>query len=465
MSINNEKNFDCVAAARHIHEFLDGELSPELHAAMERHLTGCADCASTLAQLQQIEKAHQELDTQLAMPAEAYWQALPQRVMERVKASEKRRLLKLPRLKSLHKPTAAPVEQKPPGDLLYLSPAVRKFLGGPVRYVLPLAAVAAFCFFIIRDLREKPASSIMTASSPQRQMADAPSRSEPIEAAEKPVAAESAPAITKRAANVAQPTAGETFALRKDTALGNVRALQGAGGGQSADLAATTESGRSLRVPKPATVVVTKAEEAKALLASNPQTESQLPLPSAAQENRPAEAVMELAEKAKDEPAAPPPARESDSRHVSVATKNAAEAQALDDQLAKSTVAGAKKPSPEGRAGISALSTQAAFNPAGAKYAETRQRADQTADLKKREKIWHDFLKSQPDSSHRAQALLQLAQTISAASDSTTKTDRLEKNFAFFRANAGVLRQQMGAAEYERELARLQMLLNFRKSQ
>jgi anti-sigma factor RsiW len=464
MSINNEKGFDCVAAAQHLHEFLDGELSPELRVKMERHLAGCADCASTLAQLQQIESAHRELDAQLAMPDEAYWQTLPQRVMERVRASEKRRLLKLPRLKSLHKPAAAPVEQPPPHDLLYLSPAVRKFFGGPVRYVLPLAAVAAFCFFLVRELREKPGASIIAASSPPGQMSAEPPRSELAEAAEKPAAALPAPAISERSASVAQPTSGETLLLSKDTSLGDVAALRGAGGEQAAGLAASAESGRSPGASKPAAVAVSDTEEVNALLASNPQTEAQPPSPSAAQEERPAGAVVELAEKAKVKPAAPSTAGERDSPQISVAMEPGTEARTVDDQLAGSTAARAKKLSSEGRIGISTTSTRAVLNPAGARYAETRQRADQTADLKKREKLWSDFLRSQPDSLHRSQALLQLAQTLSAASDSTTKPDQLEKNLTFFRANAITLRQQMGAAEFERDVTRLQRLLKFRKS-
>jgi len=461
MPINTPKNFDCVAAAQHMHEFLDGELPPELRAAMEGHLAGCVDCAATLAQLQQIEKAHRQLDARLSMPTEAYWQALPQRAMERAKASEKRRLLKLPRLKSPLKQTPT-VEQTPQNELLYLPPATRKFLRGPVKYVLPLAAVAAFCFFMIRELREKPEASIMTASSPQQKMAETPARSELAETLEKPVTSESTLAIGERVANaptprVAQPTSSEVFVLMQDSLLGNVSALQGAGGRQGAGLAATAGSGQSLRTPIPATVVP-KAEEAKALLASNPQ----LPLPSGSQENRPAEAVIEFAEKTKDEAIATTAGKERtlSQSQSSVVMKTDAEAQ---DRLAKSTATRAKKSSPDGRAGVSAMSTRATFNPADFKYVETRQRADQTADLKKREKIWNDFLKSKPDSSSRTQAILQLAQTLSAASDSTTKPDQLKKNIAFFRDNASLLRLQMGATEFDREQTRLQTLLEARR--
>jgi hypothetical protein len=106
------------------------------------------------------------------------------------------------------------------------------------------------------------------------------------------------------------------------------------------------------------------------------------------------------------------------------------------------------------------LSSKVSFVPAGAGFAETLQRAQQTTDLKKREKIWRDFLKSDPDSSYRALAVSRLAQTLAAASDSTTKLDQLEKNLAYFQDHAATLRPLMGAPQFERELARLQTLVN-----
>jgi hypothetical protein len=110
------------------------------------------------------------------------------------------------------------------------------------------------------------------------------------------------------------------------------------------------------------------------------------------------------------------------------------------------------------------MSKSAAYAPAGAGFAETLQRAQQTTDLKKREKIWRDFLKSDPDSSYRALAISHLAQTLAAASDSTTKLDQLEKNLAYFQEHATTLRPLMGAPQFERELARLQMLMSRRKA-
>jgi hypothetical protein len=70
--------------------------------------------------------------------------------------------------------------------MLHLPPAVRTFLNGPLKYVLPLAAVAAFCFFMIQELRrddslptpaamQAPDSTgprLMTAKESERREAD-----------------------------------------------------------------------------------------------------------------------------------------------------------------------------------------------------------------------------------------------------------------------------------------------------
>ncbi len=35
---------DCQEAARHLHELIDGELTPEVDAAVQNHLRTCANC-------------------------------------------------------------------------------------------------------------------------------------------------------------------------------------------------------------------------------------------------------------------------------------------------------------------------------------------------------------------------------------------------------------------------------------
>jgi hypothetical protein len=428
---------------------------------MERHLASCADCAKTFSQLRQIENAHRQLDAQLDLPAEDYWQALPQRVMERVKASEKRRLLalpKLPRFKSAaHR---APAAEKPQtSDFLYLPPAIQKILRGPAKYVLPLAAVATFCFFMIRELREKPAASIMTEPAPMTT-----AQAERHEALEQPAPTTTAEAPAKKSAAAPNElaTAPQTPISLQNTPLATGQA--GAGGGRSAELLA----GQSAGAAAPP-VISTKAGESLLGLASTTSpVEAKMErdsLPAfTLREVEPSRQLVVSSEKSKDQPAVAVEQAdlsvnklEAEKRAEAV---SAEETRTLDDASARSTRRYSRQPSTSGRVGISTLQKSAASDPAGSGFAETLQRAQQTADLKKREKIWRDFLKSDPDSSYRALAVSHLAQTLAAASDSTTKLDQLEKNLAYFQDHAATLRPLMGAPQFERELARLQMLVN-----
>jgi anti-sigma factor RsiW len=450
MSIDSQKIFDCVAATEHLHEYLDGELQPDLRAVMERHLMSCADCAATLAQLRQIEAAHQQLDARLELPAEEYWQILPQRVMEKVKASEKRRLLALPKLPRLKSPIKR-AQPAPKQDLLYLAPAVQKFLRGPAKYILPLAAVAAFCFFMIGELRKKSETPLMTASAPEQPKAEAQSAREET-FLEKANVAEPAPIAeaptpkTVFGPRTASPRPNEKIVLSRDTLLASVNQTVGAGG-----VAATGVGEIKLNAPKPVSLAESQPQAAEADVVA-PELKS-------------TQSFVATSSKAKDQPAAPLPKDEPRYRSEAPAELKAeAEVKISDDQLTQSKESRAKKISTAGRMGASSTAMRSAPNRTDNRYDEAQQRTQDTADLKKREKIWRDYLKSNPDSLSRAMATAELARTLAAASDSTTKLEQLEKNLAFYREHTATLRTQMGAAEYDRQFARLQMLLYFRKS-
>ncbi len=451
MSKDKPQNFDCVAATEHLHEYLDGELKPDWHAAMAQHLANCADCSATLAQLRQIETAHQQLDARLELPAEAYWQALPQRVLEKVKASEKRRLLALPKLPRIKSPIkrAAPASQP---DLLYLTPALQKFLRGPVKYILPLAAVAAFCFFMIGELREKPAASIMTASAPESPSIEARSAPEEgaLEKANVPKPAPLAEAPMQKpvlGSRTATQRTDEKIVLSRDTLFAG--ANQAAGAGQALSVVAPVGDERKADEPKPIALSEAQPHAAEADIASP--------------ELKPAQSLAATTSKAKDQPAASLEKEVSYRAETPVTLKTEA-VKIADDQLAQSTESRSKKTSTPSRMGVSSAAMRAANNLNDDLYSQTLQRAQQATDFKAREKIWRDFLKSNPDSSLWALGTVALARTLAAASDSTTKAEQLEKNIAFFREHASTLRAQIGREEYDRELARLQILLNFRKS-
>jgi hypothetical protein len=448
MSIAKSKNFDCVAAAEHLHEYLDGELKPEWRAAMEQHFASCADCTATLAQLRQIETAHQRLDARLESPAEEYWQTLPQRVMEKVKASEKRRLLalpKLPRLKSPAKQTPAH-EQTPQNELLYLSSAVRKFLRS-ARYILPLAAVAAFCFFLIRELREKPEASMTMTSIPQQQIVDAQSARkqsvlEKSKAAPAPIATDEAPTRKNLAdASAFQASVDKKEAGQADTLLATVGRV--AASGQGTGLASTMEAERSLSAGAPAVPPQSEESISTALF-----RKTEVEVVSLQDSQRFSESFSHT----KNQPVAP---TENFVINYQRQTSDP-EIVSRDDRSAKSQATSAKK--------LSLMDVRSSDNLADQRYAETLQRAQQTAGFKKRENIWRRFLASKPDSAHHALAITQLAQTLAAASDSASTVEQLTQTVEFFRENAAVLRSQLGAETFAGELGRLEKLLVMRKS-
>lgn len=451
MSKDNQKNFDCVAATEHLHEYLDGELKPDWRAAMTQHLANCTDCSATLAQLRQIETAHQQLDARLELPAEEYWQMLPQRVMEKVKASEKRRLLALPKLPRLKSPIKR-AEPAPKQDLLYLAPSVQKFLRGPAKYVLPLAAVAAFCFFMIGELREKPAASIISASAPEQPNVDALSapKESALEKANVPEPATIAEAPMQKpllGSRTATQRTDEKIVLSRDTLFAG--ANQVAGTGQALSVVAPV--GGELKADKPKPIALSEAQPQAA--------EADIASPELKQ----AQSLVATTSKAKDQPAAPLE-KEVSYRAETPATLKTETVKIADDQLAQSTESRSKKTSTSGRIGVSAAAMRAVGNLSDDPYSQTLQRAQQATDLKKREKIWRDFLKSNTDSSSQILGTTALARTLAAASDSTTKAEQLENNITFFREHAATLRTQIGRKEYDREFARFQMLLNLRKS-
>jgi hypothetical protein len=112
----------------------------------------------------------------------------------------------------------------------------------------------------------------------------------------------------------------------------------------------------------------------------------------------------------------------------------------------------------------SMMTTAAKHTAAPSPFSHTLSQAQLTADLKEREKIWRHFLATAPDSASRDLAIYHLAQTLTAASDSSSTAAALEQNLTFFRENSHTLRPQMGATEFERELARLQDLVKWRQA-
>lgn len=410
-----------------MHEFLDGELELDLRTAMVRHLESCPDCAVTFAQLRQIEIAHKQLDAQIQPPPEEYWHALPQRVMERVKASERRHLLALPKLplprfkSSAERAPAA--EKLPASDLLYLPSGVRKFLSGPAKYALPLAAVAAFCFFMIRELRQKPEATVMTESAVQQSPTEL--QTMPGAVGEKPTPSVAEVPIQKDRADLKkeEPAPSAKIAQRKTESEGkSILATSGqVAAGQGGELAGVMDSATSEKAKDQSADIIVGQAAVPANIAK---------------------------------------VQESYTRSETL-TK---ESQTNDDKRESLRTLTLPVPSAERQVTGVALGQRAATYPDESNYYKTLQQAQQTSNLQQREKIWRDFLATKPDSAYRVLAIFHLAQTLAAASDSSTTLEQLEKNLAFFHDHAATIRPLMGAKEFDRELARLQALVNHRKA-
>lgn len=457
-------NLDCITATQRMHEFLDNELESTMRAAMERHLGGCADCSTTLAQLRRLENAHHQLDGQLKPPPEAYWQVLPQKVMERVRASERRRLLALPRLPRFKSPVErVPTANKlPTSNMLNLPPAVRSFLNGTLKYALPLAAAAAFCFFMIRELRRDDGlveKSTMQASDSTLQSSAAAKKTDrearegvasvaqPVNLEEQPTALRNAPTKTQYLPASPLAISKEHLEIKFDSLAVAAKLESVAAGGSGAmaphhSAGAAASFGQRQESTSPGSVASFQPALPRDSIKITPPTQllakaedqladtgaSRLAQGDVAGEFRPAAEMPERDDKAQEPQALRAPARASESRASA---------------LKMNRTAGESDAS---------------------KFSQVLQQAQQTADLKQREKIWRDFLATEPDSSSRGLAIFHLAETLAAASDSTSKLDQLEKNIAYFRDNAAVIRPRMGEKEFDREVARLQTLLAWRKS-
>jgi hypothetical protein len=313
----------------------------------------------------------------------------------------------------------------------------------------------------------------MTESAPILTEQTEPTTAAPTardEALQQPAPTTTAETPAKKSATVPNEmlaTAHETKISRQDTPL-SVAGKAGAGGGQGAGVAVMPSLGA-----KATPVINTKAGESLVGIASTaPPATAKMEQDSLTALTMPElKSLPQLtaaSEKAKDEPAvaegqAAPSADKLEVEKRAEAV-NAEESRVFDDARTRSTQRFSRQPAASGRVGISTLQKSAMSSSAGTGFAETLQRAQQTTDLKKREKIWRDFLKSDPDSSYRALAISHLAQTLAAASDSTTKLEQLEKNLTYFQDHAATLRPLMGAPQFERELGRLQMLVNRRKA-
>jgi hypothetical protein len=477
MAKYKNQKFDCAFAAEHIHEFLDGELQADLTAAMESHLNECADCAKVFQQLRQIEQAHQQLDAKLAPPPEDYWQTLPQRVIERVEMAERRqlhlkRIFTLPRRS--HSPStvgdALPDKIDQTG-MLYLPPRVRALINGPGKYALALAAVVTFCFFMIRELREKPAAWIAPKQVIERETPPTKPQHDIATEDFRPLAApQVAKAPVEQQSTPAKEEQPSSEIVSRNRLLANVEGKPEIAVAQQE----TVNQGASR-------ITIIESKKSK-LFAESPApgvahaTDVNLGQPPSPTELQQTKTLSEAAVTAESQPSDKNVTPSAGLLQQGQITESAKEATALSSSSSGKGVAATTESTRQSVLRVSALPDDKkrrlatmAMQKAGAsseatRFSEILVKAQQTASLSEREKVWRDFLATEPDSAYRALAISHLAQTLAAATDSSSTRAELEQNFAFFRENSATLRSLMGAHEYERELTRLLSLLKWRQS-
>lgn len=75
----------CHEATKLVERLADGEAGPDERAAVEGHVQTCESCRAHLSALESIHGAARQMGGSLPQPDEAYWNAFPERVLERVR--------------------------------------------------------------------------------------------------------------------------------------------------------------------------------------------------------------------------------------------------------------------------------------------------------------------------------------------------------------------------------------------
>jgi hypothetical protein len=71
LSSAGNSSIDCATARQHLSAYHDGELSPDLRAAMAQHLESCRECTRTLAEFRELSRMAAEMPTP-AVPADIW---------------------------------------------------------------------------------------------------------------------------------------------------------------------------------------------------------------------------------------------------------------------------------------------------------------------------------------------------------------------------------------------------------
>lgn len=396
----NPNSINCATASDWLHLLLDEELSESRHKLLAAHLESCEKCRAAWHELKLIERTHARLDLRLTEPPPDYFAQLPKRVLARLD-SEK---------------TAAPAILKMPDKrprVLWL----QKFTTGKGKYALALAAAAALVFFW--TLGEKDSPSL--ATSEQREHAI-----------------------------LASDTIA--FAAAEPSAVSDLKRISPKDSARRLEREAPLVAGSPGAAPDEERLAAAAKTQERSFDASLPETlESD-------QQNRRSEKKHEgeFAETALRPGRAALPA---ESLAQSSLAKTGELAQNVEPQASKELL--------NLQRGVShSLALEARQFPQGqsesSPFSQALQQAQAAPNAESRQKIWRDFLATNPDTAYYYLAIGNLARSLSATADSGSNRAHLDQTLQFYQQMDAILAPQLGVETVRSERARLEGLLRWK---
>lgn len=401
----NSNSINCATASDWLHLLLDEELSEPRHKLLSAHLESCEKCRAAWHELKLIERAHARLDLRLTEPPPDYFAQLPKRILARLDAEK----------------TTAPVILEMPDKrqrVLWL----QKFAAGKGKYAIALAAVAALIFFW--TFGKNNLSSLATS---ERQESSGLANDTIAFAAAEPSAASELerlpPKDSARRSEFDTPLVAMTPATAPDE-----KKFGDAAKAREGDLGAltqkTAESGGQIRQPE----TESEGEFADTALLPGAASQSALTTESLAQSSLPK--TGELAQNVE-----PQASKEVLSLQRGVSHSPPLEARQF--------------PKAQGESG-------------SARFSQALQRAQAAPNAESRQKIWRDFLATNPDTAYYFLATGNLARSLSAAADSGSSRAQIDQALQFYEQMEAILAPQLGVETVRFERTRLAGLLRWK---
>lgn len=401
----NPNSINCATASDWLHLLLDEELPEARHKLLSAHLESCEKCRAAWHELKLIERAHARLDLRLTEPPPEYFTQLPKRVLARLDAEK----------------TAAAAILKMPdkgAGVLWL----QKFTAGKGKYALALAAAAALIFFWALGKKDSPSLATLEQREPSVLASDtiAFAAAEPSAASE---AERISPKDSARRSEFDTPLVAMSPATAPDEEkfVDAVKAQEGDWGARAQK---TVQSGEQIR---------------------QPATESAGEFTDTTQLSRGVGQAALTAE----------------SLAQSSLTKTGELAQNVEPQASKELL--------NLQRGVShSLSLEARQFPqgqsesGGSRFSQALQHAQAAPNAESRQKIWRDFLATNPDSAYYYLAIGNLARSLSATADSGSNRAHLDQTLQFYQQMEAILAPQLGVETVRFERTRLEGLLRWK---